>query len=481
MELNIIPSKGKFGTIATQLNRNFDILQVGMSELQFSVSKNKGMFVDDTALETTIPSPLVGDWALVGSDFPCAIYICETAGVWVDSGETYDGDNVNLNNYLNINDFNVYKSNTQVDINNLKEENAIQPNIENGGCDFEITDKYGNAIVKFENGHVKTKNFDSQKANIEIVDFENDFDIRDESGNIIVKFAQGHIFTKNFNSKELKASKKIKILSIGNSFSYDAFSYLPPLLEDMIDADVTFGILYTASSSLADQYNNLYNNTAYTDYSLYKTVNGAWENNPISSLPNTVLASEDWDIIVLQQVSTLSNDYTTYQPYIYNIIDILASKTNNAKIGWLLTPSRVVADMDEFYEGIVECVTNLLDDTIIDFVLPCGTAVHNARHTTLDYLGDGGHLTYDQAHLQEGLPCLIESYSAALKLCEVLGYGSIGILGNQIRPNASWAIQKNILNKQGLPVGLNDSNVLLGAKCAIWSIKKPYEITLNIY
>ena len=100
MELNIIPSKGKFGTIATQLNRNFDIIQVGFSEIQFSVSKNKGMFSNSAALQATIPSPKAGDWALVGNNFPAAIYVCVTDGTWIDSGNTYSGDNVDFNDYV---------------------------------------------------------------------------------------------------------------------------------------------------------------------------------------------------------------------------------------------------------------------------------------------------------------------------------------------------------------------------------------------
>ena len=161
MELNIIPSKGKFGTIATQLNRNFDIIQVGMSELQFSVSKNKGMFVDDTALETTIPSPLVGDWALVGNEFPCAIYICETAGVWVDSGETYDGDNVDFNDYVKKVDDQRDKGHIWNELSDLQYDMAKKASgIETEEDGVFFTDPSGRVFMKYTN----TQGLDANKV-----------------------------------------------------------------------------------------------------------------------------------------------------------------------------------------------------------------------------------------------------------------------------------------------------------------------------
>lgn len=59
----------------------------------------KGMFLTAAKLHAAHPSPRVGDWAYVGTGFPAAIYVCETAGTWADSGSTYNGGNVNLAGY----------------------------------------------------------------------------------------------------------------------------------------------------------------------------------------------------------------------------------------------------------------------------------------------------------------------------------------------------------------------------------------------
>ena len=69
-------------------------------------------------------------------------------------------------------------------------------------CDFAVSDKNGNDIVRFGNGHIQTKNFDSTivpRVDSTIPDFA----ISDENGWDIVQFSQGHIKTKNFDSSQL--------------------------------------------------------------------------------------------------------------------------------------------------------------------------------------------------------------------------------------------------------------------------------------
>ena len=73
-----------------------------------------------------------------------------------------------------------------------------------GNTDFEIADEDGNAIVKFEDGEIKTKNFDSgnvsKTGNINYIDFS----IEDENGKKIAFFHEGHIKTKYFDSAKVR-------------------------------------------------------------------------------------------------------------------------------------------------------------------------------------------------------------------------------------------------------------------------------------
>ena len=62
-------------------------------------SSSNGLFPTSSALAAACPSPKVGDYAFVGDGFPADIYVCETAGTWTDSGEDFDGGNVDLTDY----------------------------------------------------------------------------------------------------------------------------------------------------------------------------------------------------------------------------------------------------------------------------------------------------------------------------------------------------------------------------------------------
>lgn len=72
--------------------------------------------------------------------------------------------------------------------------------------DLDITDTMGNILVRFANGHIKVKNFDSSDIP-HPVDIGNtsssdvDFEIADDQGNVLVRFKNGYIQTANFNAE----------------------------------------------------------------------------------------------------------------------------------------------------------------------------------------------------------------------------------------------------------------------------------------
>jgi alpha-L-fucosidase len=149
-QFNIVPKNGTFGSAVDKINANFTLAWVAIGNVEYSTSRNKGLFASVNALTSTIPNPQKGDWAMVGSGFPAEIYVCNTNGTWTDSGQTYEGDNVNLNDYM-----------TAEETQRAIEEKVTTDDSHN--CDFSIEDESGYAIARFENGHIKTKNFDSSK------------------------------------------------------------------------------------------------------------------------------------------------------------------------------------------------------------------------------------------------------------------------------------------------------------------------------
>lgn len=100
-KFNNIPSQGTFGKAVSTANKNFELAWVAIHGLEYATRKNKGLFATLNDLKASVPSPKQGEWALVGSSFPCAVYRVDKNGQWVYSG-TYEGDNIALNDYVTM-------------------------------------------------------------------------------------------------------------------------------------------------------------------------------------------------------------------------------------------------------------------------------------------------------------------------------------------------------------------------------------------
>ena len=71
--------------------------------------------------------------------------------------------------------------------------------------DLDITDASGNVLARFENGHVKTRHFDSSAplpATVRPTDGSGDLELTDVMGNVLVRFSGGNIQTQKFDSTD---------------------------------------------------------------------------------------------------------------------------------------------------------------------------------------------------------------------------------------------------------------------------------------
>ena len=284
----------------------------------------------------------------------------------------------------------------------------------------------------------------------------------------------------------------LRVLSIGNSFSLDALSYVPFIMNAVApQVYLKLDIMYIGGGSLNEFYNALDSTTwapvdegTPTNFIHYWS-HGAKPWDARRDVPMTsVIDSHPWDVIVLQQQSNASRDYSTYQPYLSQIIDWLDEKvTWEHQYAWLITPSypdnlpRLAPDTTsvQMFERILECVRNVQNDTGIELLLPCGTAIQNARTTPLDSLGDFGHL-FDYLHLQDGIPCLIEAYAATAALLARYGL-SERVWTDTTWINQQWLHSNNIQEINGLPVGMNEENRAIAKQCAIKALENPLSIT----
>ena len=273
----------------------------------------------------------------------------------------------------------------------------------------------------------------------------------------------------------------LRVLSIGNSFSLDALSYVPFIMKAVApEIYLKLGVMYIGGGSL-ENFHNALDTNGFRYYWSY----GAkpWDERLNVSMTETI-QSQPWDVIVLQQQSYASRYYSTYQPYLNQLIGWLDEHTSyNHEYAWLITPSypdgldRLAPDTTsvQMFERILQCVSNLQQDTGIELLLPCGTAIQNARTTPLDSLGDFGHL-FDYLHLQDGIPCLIEAYVACAALLDRYG------LSNRVWTDTTWIDQqwlraKNIQEINGLPVGMSEESRAIAKQCAIKALENPLSIT----
>lgn len=300
--------------------------------------------------------------------------------------------------------------------------------------------------------------------------------------------------TQNQNGS---SKKVIRLLSIGNSYSSDALMYVPFILRNMgINADIQMGLLIQSGSSLKKHVDNF--NSEAPNYSFHlHTGESSW-----SSMSNKTIQyalSYQWDYVILQQVSGSSTDWSTYQPYLNQLIEHINEYTRSqVKFGWYTVQSKPAATINGAnwddntillnYENIIENAKRVLNETACEFVIPVGTAIQNARTiTAIKQLGDYtnnplntsncGYLTYDGTHLQEGLPSQIAAYTFVLSILELYGFSDYSIIGESTRVTSKWEKGKKIVGRNGAPIGSNAENCLIAQKCVIMAMQHPFEVT----
>ena len=200
----------------------------------------------------------------------------------------------------------------------------------------------------------------------------------------------------------------LKILAIGNSFSQDAMQMLYEIATKEGYTDVMLGNLYDAGCTLKEHVESL--TTDARAYNFWTNNMGTWATMEGSTLLYG-LQAQDWDIITLQQGSPESGVIDTYNEDIQTIVDYVnQNKTNpDAKMYWHMTWAYAkdcnkdvffnVYKLDQMnmYNMIVDCVKQtVVPNTAFTDVIPCGTAIQNARTS---YLGDT--MNRDGYHLND--------------------------------------------------------------------------------
>ena len=226
---------------------------------------------------------------------------------------------------------------------------------------------------------------------------------------------------KNEILSQVSNKKSISIFFIGNSLTQDTIGYLPILLKELAP-EVEFKIYdwYNAGATLAQQYAKFTNNQPCEWFSKCENVI-SWTNILNTVTINDILSNYDFDIVCLQEYSYY--DFTEAQliTNFNNIVSFISEHyAKPLKYVCLIDqPNR--SKVSAMYAQSVSYAKTFLKSTVCEDILNPGGALFLALQTSLDSLGDQGHLSPDGTHAQEGLPCVLQSYVHALWILDKLG------------------------------------------------------------
>lgn len=205
--------------------------------------------------------------------------------------------------------------------------------------------------------------------------------------------------------------KAIKILTIGNSFSQDIDYYLYDIAKSA-NVDVIVGNLYNSGCSFERHWSYASKNEGA--YSYYKWKSGKLTKVEYSTMKRAIL-DEDWDYITFQQSSAHSGLYDTYQPHLNKLVSYVKGNAKNEDVKFALNMTWAYSsqstndgffnynyNQETMYKSIVNSYKYASQESKIKLVVPCGTAIQNAR-TDKSLKAVGKELTSDGYHLNSGL------------------------------------------------------------------------------
>lgn len=263
---------------------------------------------------------------------------------------------------------------------------------------------------------------------------------------------------------------KLDVLFIGNSFSIDTSAALPEILNSLGIANVNVYVLYKGGCSIKQHYE--YFKSGEKVYELYRyNMLGTQQIEKATSI-NDVMRRYSYDVVVFQQYSLESGDFNTYEPYLakliqaYNVTKIASRTTfafnqtwsyasNHKNIGKYKTPVNM-------WKNICNSVKKMKATTGIDVIIPCGTAVQNARSVAA--LNVDNELTRDGLH--------INLYSGRYLLaCTFFESIIAPCLTRNLRDDIT------IYGKSNETGAVNNANRRLLQNCARLAVANNYEIS----
>ena len=200
----------------------------------------------------------------------------------------------------------------------------------------------------------------------------------------------------------------MNILSIGNSFSQDAQRYLHRIAKaDGFDLK-TFN-LFIGGCPLSLHYRNVISE----ERAYMLEMNG--ESTGFKVSLKDALLNRDWDVITIQQVSSKSPYYETYQPYLNKIVEYVRLCVPKAKIAihqtWAYEQDSHRLNIElgyknhtDMFEDVRASYEKAAKDIKADFIIPSGEVFQRLIESGIEKVHrDTFHASYGLGRYALGL------------------------------------------------------------------------------
>lgn len=213
-------------------------------------------------------------------------------------------------------------------------------------------------------------------------------------GNIIKELASDPPKSPSYKNPSFPYYKDtLRVLVLGNSYTQNSTAYLADLLANT-NIDSSKLCVYNSSPSgyTIDQWI-----ARFGDNQTYTIIRRC--GNPLMIASGTMeqLVGQAWDVIVINQASDYAFDWDSYEN-VKEFVGKLRRYCTNPKvcIAFQMAWTHSGDGVETNYVGIVECAKRLASEIGVNYIIPVGMAVKNARGSSLqnayNLLSDGVHL-----------------------------------------------------------------------------------------
>ena len=204
----------------------------------------------------------------------------------------------------------------------------------------------------------------------------------------------------------------MNVLSIGNSFSQNAHTFLPGMMKADGCDDFMLCNLYIPACSLETHWQNMKSEKEAYEYQIYLPGETVMTKADGVALFEP-LEDEEWDVVTLQQVSSLAGIEESWSPYLEELTAYVRMTAPKAKVfihqTWAYDKGTVnegFAKYSNSTDTMFDCINRAVEiakiNADVDGVIPSGLAFQFARQTNLKNMltaPDGYHASIPGCYL----------------------------------------------------------------------------------